>query len=88
MVPQRDRCPRTVVLCDLCALCENPASVPVTFAAIIALLPLWSMIERRYGIESVGHSGPSDWCFWVVFGVYLFVAALVALGVRRPARQS
>jgi len=62
--------------------------IPITFAATIALLPLWSMIERRYGIESVGHSGPSDWCFWVVFGVYLFVAALVALGVRRPARQS
>jgi hypothetical protein len=57
--------------------------VPITFAATIALLPLWSMIERRYGIESVGHSGPSDWCFWVVFGVYLFLAAVIAIGVRR-----
>jgi hypothetical protein len=62
--------------------------VPITFAATIALLPLWSMIERRYGIESVGHSGPSDWCFWIVFGVYLFLAATVAIWVRRPARQS
>jgi hypothetical protein len=62
--------------------------MPVTFAATIALLPLWSMIERRYGIESVGHSGPADWCFWVVFGAYLFVAAIVALAVRRPARQA
>jgi len=60
--------------------------VPITFAATIALLPLWSMIERRYGIESVGHSGPSDWCFWTVFGVYLFLAAMVALGQRRSAR--
>ena len=62
--------------------------VPITFAATIALLPLWSMIERRYGIESVGHSGPSDWCFWVVFGVYLFIAPTVVIAVRRPARQS
>ena len=31
--------------------------VPVTFFATIALLPLWSAIELRYGIESVGHSG-------------------------------
>ena len=62
--------------------------VPITFAATIALLPLWSMIERRYGIESVGHSGPSDWCFWVVFGVYLSLAAIVSIGLRRSERSS
>jgi len=56
--------------------------VPVTFFATIALLPLWSEIERRYGIESVGHSGPADWCFWVVFVIYLGVA----LAVARPFR--
>jgi len=56
--------------------------VPVTFLATIALLPLWSEIERRYGIESVGHSGPADWCFWVVFVIYLGVA----LAVARPFR--
>ena len=56
--------------------------VPVTFFATIALLPLWSEIERRYGIESVGHSGPADWCFWLVFVIYLGVA----LAVARPFR--
>ena len=56
--------------------------VPVTFFAAIALLPLWSEIERRYGIESVGHSGPAEWCFWVVFLIYLGVA----LAVARPFR--
>ena len=53
--------------------------VPVTFFATIALLPLWSAIERRYGIESVGHSGPADWCFWTVFVIYL---AVTLAGVR------
>ena len=62
--------------------------VPVTFLATIALLPLWSEIERRYGIESVGHSGPSDWCFWTVFGVYLFLSATVVLWLRRSARST
>ncbi|MBW8769611.1 MAG: hypothetical protein JF589_07655 [Gemmatimonadetes bacterium] len=57
--------------------------MPITFAATIALLPLWSMIERRYGIESVGHSGPADWCFWAVFGVYLCLAGIISIGVRR-----
>ena len=56
--------------------------VPVTFFATIALLPLWSVIERRYGIESVGHSGPADWCFWTVFVLYL----IAALAVERPFR--
>jgi hypothetical protein len=62
--------------------------VPFAFAATFALLPLWSMIEERYGIESVGHSGPADWCFWVVFGVYLLIAAIVAIRVRRAERPS
>ena len=62
--------------------------LPITFAATFALLPLWSMIERRYGIESVGHSGPSDWCFLVVFGVYLSLATMVVIGRRRSARRS
>jgi hypothetical protein len=51
--------------------------VPVTFLTTIALLPLWSAIERRYAIESVGHSGPADWCFWTVFIIYLGVALIV-----------
>ena len=56
--------------------------VPVTFAATIALLPLWSTIERRYGIESVGHSGPADWCFWLVFVIYLVAAWAIARWFR------
>jgi len=58
--------------------------VPVTLYLTIALLPLWGAIERRYGIESVGHSGPADWCFWVVFALYLGGA----LAVVRLARAS
>ena len=62
--------------------------IPVTFAATIALMPVWSKVEARYGIESVGHSGPSDWCFGLVFGVYLCVAAMVGFGLRTSARRS
>jgi hypothetical protein len=62
--------------------------IPVTFAATFALMPVWSTIEAKYGIESVGHSGPSDWCFGLVFGVYLCVAAMVGLALRTSARQS
>ena len=59
--------------------------VPLTFFVTIALLPLWSAIERRYGIESVGHSGPADWCFWLVFALYLGAAWVVARLLRDRA---
>ena len=52
--------------------------VPVTLFTTIALLPLWSMIESRYAIEAVGHSGPADWCFWTVYIVYLAAAVAIA----------
>jgi hypothetical protein len=42
-------------------------SLPVTFFLTMVLMPVWSEIERRWGIESVGHSGPAGWCFIAVF---------------------
>lgn len=55
-------------------------NVPVAFVLTMMLVPLWSAIERRWGIESVGHSGPAPWCYSAVFvcvaalsiGVYLY----------------
>jgi hypothetical protein len=46
------------------------------------LLPFWGWIEEEYGIESVGHSGPADWCFSAVFliimstltGMYIYAS--------------
>jgi hypothetical protein len=60
--------------------------VPVTFFLTIALLPLWGAIERRFGIESVGHSGPAGWCFWAVFLLYLGGALAVTRVARAPQR--
>jgi len=70
-------------------------SVPACFVITFTLSPLWSWIEERYGIESMGHSGPADWCFWTV---YAFVVAVLLLiwwlfqrvtpsdGLERPAK--
>jgi len=61
------------------------ACLPVVFIVTLLLLPLWSWIEATYGIESVGHSGPADWCFWLVFGMIAvpLILAVFAYG-RRP----
>lgn len=57
--------------------------LPLAIFVTIALLPLWSWIEATYGIEAVGHSGPSDWCYWLVFGLMASIA-LAMLFKPRP----
>lgn len=63
------------------------ALMPVAFVATFLLLPLWSWIERVHGIESVGHSGPADWCFWVVYATLNVVVAAAVLTRRRASRS-
>jgi hypothetical protein len=59
------------------------ACLPAAFVVTLLLMPLWSWIEATYGIEAVGHSGPSDWCFWAVFGVMLATATALLFKVGR-----
>ena len=76
----RDFSIRCLVSAALLVMC-----LPVAFIVTLLLLPLWSWIESTYGIESVGHSGPADWCFWLVFGMIAvpLILAVFAYG-RRP----
>jgi len=58
--------------------------LPAAFILTFLLLPLWSWIEATYKIESVGHSGPADWCFWAVYVLLVAPAfGVYALKARR-----
>jgi hypothetical protein len=48
--------------------------------------PLWSWIEASFGIESIGHSGPADWCFVAVYA--LLVGLVVGYMTWRARRRS
>ena len=50
-------------------------SVPASVLFTLLLLPLWRWLEQNFGVESVGHSGPAEWCFGA-----MFVACVAALG--------
>ena len=66
------------------ALLFAAAALPLSAMTTLALLPLWRFVEERYGIESVGHSGPADWCFILIYALWLTAGAGVfALRVRR-----
>jgi hypothetical protein len=60
-------------------------ALPVSAVVTLMALPLWNFIERRTGIESVGHSGPAGWCFCVTYA--LIVAVGMALSFARAVRS-
>jgi hypothetical protein len=72
---------RAAVVCAVLVLCA-----PVAAIATISLTPLWSWLERTTGNESVWPSGPSGWCFLVIYGACIVAAlSLVAYyGWRQP----
>jgi hypothetical protein len=60
--------------------------IPLAAVVTIVLLPVWSWLEARFAIESVGHSGPADWCYGVVYAGCVMVIASGVLWGRRRAR--
>ena len=68
------------------ALLTVAVCLPLAIIFTIVLLPVWSWIEATYGIEAVGHSGPSDWCFWLVFGTMSSIAVAMLFKPRKPPR--
>ena len=59
-------------------------SVPTSIVATLLLLPLWRWIEASSGLESIGHSGPAEWCYLAVFALAA-LGSWLALGMlRRP----
>ena len=64
-------------------------SVPLSVAITLAMLPVWRWIEDRYAIESVGHSGPADWCFLTMFlGCVSASTAFYVISIRTRRESS
>jgi hypothetical protein len=51
--------------------------VPLAFIATLLLLPFWRWLEMTYGIESIGHSGPAQWCYLAAYAGLLAVAGMI-----------
>jgi len=59
------------------------ACAPLAILATLVLVPFWSWVERRHGIEAIGHSGPAEWCYVATYVALVTFVALVALLRRR-----
>jgi hypothetical protein len=64
------------------------ACFPISLLITFLLTPLWSWIEATYGIESIGHSGPADWCFLTVYGLSTAASSGALLLYRRKSSLS
>lgn len=67
----------------LVALGIPALTLPVAFVATFLSMPLWSAIESSTGIESVGHSGPAEWCFVAMWALATCTAFAIVVAVRR-----
>lgn len=54
-----------------------PVVMFFAFWVTIFLAPLWRWIESDVGIEAIGHSGPAEWCFYLVFAILMAPALYI-----------
>src|SRR6185503_2986477 len=63
------------------------ACLPGAFIVTFLLYPFWSWFEATFDIESVGHSGPAEWCFVVVYVLLCLVSFSGLLLLHRRRRH-
>ena len=61
-------------------------SVLAALVGTFLLTPLWRWFEATTGIESIGHSGPADWCFVATWFVLVAAVSGIWLVLRRPSK--
>jgi hypothetical protein len=50
--------------------------IPISIILTLLLIPLWSWIEKSFNIESIGHSGPDEWCYLTVYIILVTISIL------------
>ena len=63
-------------------------SLPLGAVLALTLMPAWRWLEARYGIESVGHSGPAEWCYLATFATCVLLIGAVYVRGSRAARAN
>ena len=56
-------------------------ALPVALVGTFMLWRFWDWFEKKTGIESLGHSGPANWCFVAAYVLLLF-GVMLALAIR------
>jgi len=52
-------------------------ALPAAFIITVITFPVWRWFEEVSGIESFGHSGPAEWCYWLIYSLLILLIALI-----------
>jgi len=63
--------------------------IPLAFIITVISSPIWLWIEKTFSIESVGHSGPAEWCYLTVYLFLISASGLIWLkiGKRKTTKR-
>ena len=59
--------------------------IAATLSVLITILlsSFWSWFEASTGIESIGHSGPANWCYLVTFLILVSLITVAFLKYKK-----
>jgi cytochrome c biogenesis factor len=72
-----ERIKLVVIALSLIIIC-----LPLAFIITVFTNPFWLWIENTFSIESVGHSGPAEWCYITVYLLLICAGGLILLKFR------
>jgi len=61
-------------------------ALPLAFIMTVFTFPFWRWFEKVTAIESFGHSGPNEWCYWFVYTLLVLIATFVWWLMRRSEK--
>jgi len=62
--------------------------MPLAIVVTIFTSSFWAWIEKTFSVETYGHSGPAEWCYWVSYALMIASCTWVWWVVeRRTARR-
>jgi len=57
--------------------------IPLAFIITVFSNPFWLWIEKTISVESVGHSGPAEWCYITVYLLLISSSGLILLKISK-----
>ena len=51
--------------------------IPLAIILTLMTSGLWSWVERNFGIEAYGHSGPAGWCYLASYSLLMLAAIFI-----------